>query len=175
MSIRAANLEDAKSIATIHVNAWQFTYKGLIPQSYLDNLSIPKREQVWCNILSDSKTCTKTHTIVQEINDILVGFANFGHTRDRDKDFDVTAEITSIYLDPQYWRRGLGKALFEFILRDIKKLGFTEVTLWVLNSNQRACSFYEKMGLKPDGTTKIDIRGNFELKEIRYSTRLIST
>ena len=169
MTIRTATLEDVKDIATIHVKAWQAAYKGLIPQSYLDNLSITKRDRAWQNIL----TSAKTHTIVQEINGLVVGFANFGNTRDRDRDSTVTGEITSIYLNPEHWRKGLGTALFEFILRDMKNRGFTQITLWVLDRNQSACSFYEKMGFKPDGATKIDIRENFELRELRYSINLI--
>lgn len=169
MTIRTATLEDVKDIATIHVLAWQAAYKGLIPQSYLNNLSIAKREQAWQNILNNSKK----NTIVQEINGLVVGFANFGHTRDEDKDSTVIGEITSIYLNPEYWRKGLGTALFEFILRDMRNRKFTEVTLWVLDTNQRACSFYQKMGFKSDGTTKIDIRQDFELREIRYSINLI--
>lgn len=169
MSIRTATLEDVKDIATIHINSWQVAYKGLIPQSYLDNLSIAKREQAWRNILIDSKT----HTIVKEINGTVVGFANFGNTRDEDKDSTVTGEITSIYLNPQDWRKGLGTELFEFILENMKNQEFTQVTLWVLDTNQPACSFYQKMGLQPDGATKIDIRENFELREIRYLITII--
>ena len=168
MTIRNATLEDIKDIATIHVNSWQVAYKGLIPQSYLNNLSVAKREQTWGNILTNSNT----HTIVKEINGKVVGFANFGHSRDEDKNSNLTGEITSIYLDPKHWRKGLGTALFQFILSGLKNREFTEATLWVLDTNQTACSFYQKMGLKPDGSTKIDIRENFELKEIRYSINL---
>ena len=168
MTIRTATLKDIKDIATIHVTAWQVAYKGLIPQSYLDNLSIAKREQNWSNILNNSKT----QTIVQEINSNVVGFANFGNTRDEDKNSNVTGEITSIYLNPKHWRKGLGTEIFQFILSEMKNQEFIEVTLWVLDTNQTACSFYQKMGLKPDGATKIDIRENFELKEIRYSINL---
>jgi ribosomal protein S18 acetylase RimI-like enzyme len=94
-------------------------------------------------------------------------------TRDRDKDSTVTGEITSIYLNPENWRKGLGIQLFEFILEDIKNREFTQITLWVLDRNQSACSFYQKIGLKPDGATKNDMRENFELREIRYSINLI--
>ena len=160
MTIRTTTLKDIKDIATIHVTVWQVAYKGLIPQSYLDNLSIAKREQNWSSILKNSKN----QTIVQEINGTVVGFANFGNTRDEDKNSKVIGEITSIYLDPEHWRKGLGTELFQFILSEMKNQEFTEVTLWVLDTNQTACSFYQKMGFKPDGATKIDIREDFELK-----------
>ncbi|BAY87014.1 GCN5-related N-acetyltransferase [Calothrix parasitica NIES-267] len=169
MTIRTAILEDTKDIAVIHVKSWQEVYKGLIPQSYLNNLSISQREKSWQNILTNSQT----RTIVQEIDDLVVGFANFGKTRDVDKDSKVTGEITSIYLNFEYWRKGLGTELVKYILKDMRNRKFTQTTLWVLDTNQIARKFYEKMGFKPDGATKIDVRENFELREIRYLINLI--
>lgn len=169
MTIRNAIFEDVKDIAEIHVKSWQAVYKGLIPQSYLNNLSISKREKSWQNILTNCQT----HTIVQEIDNLVVGFANFGQTRDRDKDSKISGEITSIYLNPEYWRKGLGTELVEFIFKDMKHRKFTKITLWVLDTNQIARKFYEKMGFQPDGETKVDVRENFELREIRYSIDLI--
>ena len=169
MTIRTAILEDAKDIATIHVKSWQVVYKGLIPQSYLDNLSTSNREKSWQNILTNSQT----HTIVQEIDDLVVGFANFGQTRDQEKDYKTTGEITSIYLNPEYGRKGLATELVEFIFKDMKNRKFTQITLWGLDTNQIACKFYEKMGFKADGATKIDVRENFELREIRYLINLV--
>ncbi|MEO0688581.1 MAG: GNAT family N-acetyltransferase [Cyanobacteria bacterium J06649_11] len=169
MTIRTATLKDVKDIATIHVQSWQIAYKGLIPQTYLDKLSIPKREKSWQDILTNHQN----HTIVQEINDLIVGFANYGQTRDKDKDSHITGEITSIYINPEYWRKGLGTEIIEFIVRDMKNRQFHQITLWVLDTNQIARKFYQKIGFKPDGTTKIDIRDNFELREIRYSILLI--
>ncbi|MEM7579202.1 MAG: GNAT family N-acetyltransferase [Cyanobacteria bacterium P01_A01_bin.80] len=169
MTIRTAIIEDVKDIATIHVKSWQVVYKGLIPQSYLNNLSISKREKYWQNILTNYET----QTIVQEIDDLVVGFANFGKTRDEDKDSKIIGEINAIYLNPEYARKGLGTELIEFILKNMKNRKFTQITLWVLDTNQIARKFYEKMGFQLDGTTKIDIRENFELREIRYLINLI--
>ncbi|MBV6625613.1 MAG: GNAT family N-acetyltransferase [Rivularia sp. (in: Bacteria)] len=169
MTIRNATPEDVKDIATIHVKSWQVAYKGLIPQSYLNNLSISKREKSWQNILTNCET----HTIVQVIDELIVGFANFGKTRDEDKNSKVTGEINAIYLNPEYGRKGLGTELIEFILKNMRNRKFTQITLWVLDTNQIARKFYEKMGFEPDGATKIDIRENFELREMRYFINLI--
>ncbi|AFY52636.1 acetyltransferase [Rivularia sp. PCC 7116] len=169
MTIRTAILEDVKDIAEIHVKSWQKVYKCLIPQSYLNNLSISKREKSWQNILTNSQT----HTIVQKIDDLVVGFANFGQTRDRDKDSKITGEITSIYINPEYWRKGLGTEFVEFIFKDMRNQQFTQITLWVLDTNQIARKFYEKMGFQPDGATKTDVRENFQIREIRYLINLI--
>jgi len=50
--IRPASFKDAGSIATIHVEAWQKAYHGLIPQKYLNALNISERQELWEKRLS---------------------------------------------------------------------------------------------------------------------------
>ncbi len=38
MRIRLATIDDARSIAELHIRSWQWAYKGLIPDSYLESL-----------------------------------------------------------------------------------------------------------------------------------------
>jgi hypothetical protein len=47
MEIRAATISDAYGIAEIQVAGWQAAYRGLMPDSLLDGLSVPKREEMW--------------------------------------------------------------------------------------------------------------------------------
>ena len=46
--------------------------------------------------------------------------------------------------------------------------GFREMTLWVVDRNTRARSFYEALGFAPDGATKVEQRPGFVLEEVRY-------
>ncbi len=45
--VRKAKIEDATGIAEVHVLTWQCAYRGQIPDSYLDGLSIEKRTEGW--------------------------------------------------------------------------------------------------------------------------------
>lgn len=45
-------------------------------------------------------------------------------------------------------------------------------TLWVLTSNARARSFYERQGWADDGAVKAERRGTAVLEEVRYRRRL---
>lgn len=54
----------------------------------------------------------------------------------------------------------------------LKANGFSTATLWVLESIHGARVFYERQGWVPDGTRKVDDRGDFELLEVRYTTTL---
>ncbi len=47
MIIRKAELKDISGIAKVHVDSWRTTYKGIVPDSFLDNLSYENREQIW--------------------------------------------------------------------------------------------------------------------------------
>ena len=51
--------------------------------------------------------------------------------------------------------------------------GFRKATLWVLATNQPARCFYERLGWVHDGAVKIDDRGEFALRELRYTADLV--
>ena len=45
VTIRKATVDDAKIISFIGVSSWQAAYRGIIPDSYLDDLSVEQREK----------------------------------------------------------------------------------------------------------------------------------
>lgn len=47
MQIRKATLQDAEAIARVHVDSWKTTYKGIIPDNVLNNLSYTQRTEQW--------------------------------------------------------------------------------------------------------------------------------
>jgi GNAT superfamily N-acetyltransferase len=98
-------------------------------------------------------------------------FAHISASRDDDAGFEV-GEVTSVYISPPEWRRGAGTALLEAATTSLRTAGFTTATLWVLDTNQRARDFYERLGWAPDGAVKIDDRGDFALRELRDVTSL---
>ena len=54
MLVRAATIEDARAIATIHVETWRAAYAGIVPAAHLAALSIDEREVRWRSILAAS-------------------------------------------------------------------------------------------------------------------------
>ncbi len=161
-SIRVATLGDVAEIAEVHVATWQSAYKGLLPDKLLQNLSVENRKRSWQRILNNSPSVP----IVAEIENQVVGFSNFGASRDSDA-APTVGEIYAIYLLAAYWGQGIGKALMQTSLRQLATGGFDSTTLWVLKSNQRTIDFYSGMGFSPDGETKAVQWGEFVLHEIR--------
>ena len=153
-----------RGIAEVHVLSWQAAYRGQVPDSYLEGLSIAKRELTWTKILKDQMR----GVLVAEDETRIVGFASFGPVRDEDENRLLTGEIYSIYVLEDFWNRGIGSTLMANSLTALERDGFGSVKVWVLETNQRARSFYEKFGFKTDGLRKTEKREDFELREIRY-------
>ena len=165
MDIRAATISDAHDIAEVHVTSWQSAYRGLMPDSVLDGLSVSKREEMWQRIIGEKKF----QLLVAEHDDRIVAFVDFGSTRDPDAVPGLTGEILAIYVDPNHWHEGIGRGLLEAALSELKSAGRNEATLWVLDSNSRARVFYERAGFSVDGATKSGIVGNNgKIQEVRY-------
>ena len=61
-------------------------------------------------------------------------------------------EIVSIYLLPEYWGKGGGKLLFSTAAEQLEYMGYRKLFLWVLESNQKARIFYERMGFRIHGS-----------------------
>jgi ribosomal protein S18 acetylase RimI-like enzyme len=163
MDIRRASLEDVGDIAAIHVRSWQEAYRGIVPEDFLRSLSIERREVAWRDALQ-SRT---SDTWIAEDAGRVLGWINTGSSRDADAG-PRTGELWAIYVDPNTWRRGVGRALWREAEAQLRAAGFHRVTLWVLDVNQRALHFYESIGFSVDsGHEKTIERGGATLREIR--------
>lgn len=165
--IRHAIASDARAIAKIHVSSWQVIYRGYMPDKVLDNLSIDERERLWKTLIEDN-----VGILVLEESKNLIGFVSFCPSRDQDVEPTNVAEISAIYLNPDSWRKGFGKLLCNAAIEELRKSGYHEVTLWVLDDNQQAKQFYEKMGFINSFDTKTDEEDGCVLREVRYRKNL---
>jgi ribosomal protein S18 acetylase RimI-like enzyme len=167
-TIRPATASDAQGIATVAVTAWQAAYRGLLPGSLLESLSIQDKAKRWRARHAEGAN----HTLVLEHQGRIIGFVNMGASRDDDADPQV-GEIYAIYLLPSAWGQGYGRALCTRALDGLRQQGFTTVTLWTLHNNARAIKFYQAAGFQADGATKVDIKGEgVALHEARYRRSL---
>ncbi|MFN2594225.1 MAG: GNAT family N-acetyltransferase [Actinomycetota bacterium] len=85
----------------------------------------------------------------------------------------TAAELVTIYLDPSVWGQGIGHALMDVALNDLRERGFASAVLWVLEENKRARQFYEAGGWREDGNRK-DCFGAVQVQApaVRYSIDL---
>ena len=162
---RNAHSDDVRGIAEVHVRSWQAAYRGQIPDSYLEGLSVEKRELMWTEILKDQTR----GVLVAEDEARIVGFSSFGPVWDKEENRLLTGEIYSIYVLEEFWNLGIGRTLMEDSLTALERDGLGSVKVWVLETNQIAIPFYEKFGFKTDGLRKTEKLEDFVLREIRYS------
>lgn len=168
--VREAVVDDALGIARVHVTGWQVGYAGLLPEGYLDALSVDARAQRWAATLREPDA-RAVATLVATADRDVVGFVTVGRSRDDDAEKDV-GELWGIYVDPQHWGTGAGHALHEGAIGALRAVGLTAATLWVLRGNDRAIGFYRQHGWTADGATKTDWRDDVRLDEERYRRTL---
>jgi ribosomal protein S18 acetylase RimI-like enzyme len=169
--VRRAGIEDAPDIAAVHVRSWQGAYRGLLPQDYLDQLDPASRLKVWEDAALNADW-PRNGVLVAVLDGSICGFAGFGATRDTDGDQQQVGEVFAIYLHPQAWGKGLGRSLMADALGNLAAAGYTQATLWVLDSNARAREFYAKGGWVEDGAVKLDDSRGFPISEVRYRRQL---
>ena len=168
MLIRPAKLDDARAVAEVQVAAWYAAYRGIIPDDYLQSLSVERRALIWRQSIEKG---TPDLWIAADGPEVL-GWIAFGQSRDSDKP-SLVGEVWALYVSPPHWSRGIGRELWLTARARLRHKGFQEATLWVLKRNERALRFYRAAGFYPNELSVRNIKlGSAVLAEIRYETIL---
>ena len=75
------------------------------------------------------------------MGDRIVGYAGVGPERDPGAP-PKTGELYALFVHPDYWGTGAGRALTDAALTDLRNADCGAVWLWVLEANTRARRFY---------------------------------
>jgi L-amino acid N-acyltransferase YncA len=165
-NIRAAQLEDSRAIAEIHVTAWRESYRDLVPETVLNNLSVSERTDKWRQAIQKMSSNLAYHPIfVAERNGEIVGFADGGPCRSVSLGQEM--EIYAIYLLARAKRRGFGSALLRTLAMDFVSKGALSAGVWVLRDNHTARSFYERFGAQC-AADRVERRPECDLIEVGY-------
>lgn len=170
VEIRRATENDARDLARVHVQAWQWAYRGLMPDALLDGLDAERRATSWQQLIREGQV-PRPHVAVTGS-----GVAGFSHA-DTSGDEDAgpeTGEVTAIYLLEEYVGTGVGRRLWEAAVDQLHGSGHTAFSVWVLDSNKRGRTFYERRGMSLDGATKEQVFAGSTLSEVRYRSKLVS-
>jgi GNAT superfamily N-acetyltransferase len=156
IELREARVGDEPAVADLHVRAWQEAYRGLIPDTFLDDLDPEDRAARYSFDSTDADGPT-TLLAVQEGEDcgeVILGFATFGPSRDADA--PDHGEVVALYVDPDRYESGVGRMLMAAARRRLWEAGFVDALLWVLDGNDRAVRFYQGEGWTADGATRVE-------------------
>ena len=178
LTIRPATPNDAQAIARIRIQGWRFAYQGLISQDYLDSLSVAEDTERMRGYLSQfpqnsppsrsasvqgSSDGKKQSFMLAVRGNAVLGFCRFSATPDKIDRADratpgetMNGRLHALYIDPGALGQGVGHALMSHALSTFAAWGCERATLWVLEGNSRAISFYERQGWRCTGATKVD-------------------
>lgn len=169
--IRTALPSDAKAIAQVHIRSWQDAYRDLMPAHYLHSLSatLARREAFWSRSIESGES----NVVVAELDRQVIGWICMGAGRDEDAVVGESGEVFAVYVLPEYWHTGVGLALWQAGVQQLRAQGFQRLTLWVLAGNERAIRFYRRAGcVEEAGSERTLERGGVTLSEVRYQLPL---
>lgn len=171
-TVRLATADEASTIAGVHVQAWKWAYRDLLPRIVLDAMATERRTAIWRDtIVSRDESASRVWVALHAGH--IVGFTVTGAPQQSGYSTD-TAEVHAIYQLEEVARTGVARTLLVRALGDLRARGFRLGILWVLNVNARARRFYERGGWQADGGARTDTVGRFVLHQMRYAIDLAS-
>ncbi len=166
--VRTATVADAGAIAAVDVASWRAAYRGIMPDAYLDALSVVRKTSDWQRSLGRAHERGK-RTFVAETDGSVVGFATVGP----DTEVASSGLLFLMYVAPGQWGRGSGRALMTASETALRELGYARAVLWVLEANIRARRFYEAAGWSADDARRIVEYGT-PLPALRYARGVVN-
>ena len=141
--IRRREREDCKAIAHIVTVSWNETYKGIVPDCFLEELK--NNENLRAEKSYNEFDAGNNNQLVLEVNDEVVGFVNFGVSHD--EEFENCGEIIALYIISKHKGNGFGRKLVEAAVKELKILGFERMIIACLKGNP-SNEFYKHIGGK---------------------------
>jgi ribosomal protein S18 acetylase RimI-like enzyme len=142
-TIRAATPADAPAIARIHVDAWEASYRGILPDEEFEKRPLERRRQQWRHWFEQPQQVT---LVAQSEGPEIIGFAGARLLDRAESGFD--SYLATLYLLPDCKRAGLGTALLAAIADELVSRGARTMVLRTLRLNANARAFYEKLGAR---------------------------
>ncbi len=161
MIVRPAVAGDSALLADIHVASWQAAYRGVFPDDYLDGLDRGARARWFRKAMGENRS------IFVAPDDRPAGFCWVGASPE-----EGWGEVFSIYVQPDQWGMGRGRDLLRAGEEELASQGFKKAYLWVLDSNRRARSFYERQGWALAKRIRLEEIAGTQVTEVRYEVDL---
>ena len=141
--IAKKEISDCKKIANVVTVAWNETYKGIVPDDFLEGLYLNEEQRT---INSYNKFDENdNHQYVLEVDGKVIGFVNVGSTDE--KEYDNCGELHAIYIINGYKGNGFGKELINIGIEELKKMGYNKMIIGCLEGNP-SNEFYKHIGGK---------------------------
>jgi len=158
IAIRQACIDDAAAIARVQIASWRTTYRGIVPNRYLESLDVEVRTARW----KEAFAAPMAVLFVAEAEGEIFGFISGGKLREPIGDCD--GELYAIYLLREWQGQGIGRRLTQKLAAALLGAGYQSMAVWVLARNP-AVDFYKRLGALPLAAKTIEI-GGAQLEEV---------
>jgi GNAT superfamily N-acetyltransferase len=148
--IRLATADDVGALARVSRLAYAATYPDIVPADVLSEW-IESAGATWQAAFDGQEPDSPWRPWVAERDGRIVGYA----TTSPGKDWwlppiEGSGELTNLYLEPDAIGSGVGSALYDHAVADVRARGFNPFVVWAFRANHRALRFYEGKGLSID-------------------------
>lgn len=139
MPIRNAALSDALDILRI--------YAPFVTDTYVSfETEVPSIEEFTMRMESTMKSYPY---LVYEIDHKILGYAYASKHRERDA-YKYSADMT-VYVDPDYHRQGIGRALYTELARMLGELGIYTAFAGITQPNEKSVGLHKAVGFTEVG------------------------
>jgi len=159
MEIRIADIEDITAIRSLAETAFLHTYKPILTPEQIDYMM---------NMMYSERSLRKQMTVENHTFFLCPGrgyvsFRPDGQTDEGHRRF----HLEKLYVLPQWQGTGLGRILFETVCKAAKEAaGFERVRIELnVNRNNKAVTFYERMGMQKDRQGDFPIGNGFFMND----------
>ncbi|MFP3568847.1 GNAT family N-acetyltransferase [Paraburkholderia sp. SIMBA_030] len=166
ISLRPATLADAALIASIHSTSWRATYRGLLPDAFLDGEVNGERAAYWEARLS-APGGERRSVLIAELAGEPIGFVCV----EQQPESAWGVLLDNLHALPEHQGIGVGKLLMRAAKDWARARGETQLYLYVLEGNTAAIGFYERQGWQLVGAEP-DQMGGVDITALRYVYRL---
>jgi GNAT superfamily N-acetyltransferase len=167
MDFRPAIASDSVRIASLHTKSWRSSYRGILPDVYLDGEIAEERERHWRTRLL-APASDRRYVLLAETKTELVGFVCVF----LDEEPAWGACLDNLHVSPELRGQGLGRRLFAKATRWVlEKEPASPIHLWVFEANQPAQRFYERFEGEVVEREMKELPGRAKVSSLRYVWR----
>jgi GNAT superfamily N-acetyltransferase len=163
LAIVDAGLEDAAAIAALHASSWRATYRGMLPDAFLDGQLDENRRVLWQERLMAAPPARPI--VIKAVEEgSLVGFGCVILAPDNMQD----ALLDNLHVVPGRTGKGIGTGLLHEARQRAAAASRQRLEVWVLEANAGARRFYERLGATAVERQMVEVIPEVLVPEVRY-------
>ena len=164
ISLLPATAQDAESIARLQAQSWRNTYRGMLPDEYLDRHVVHDRLEYWP--MRFTRFASDRTLVLKAVEaGTLLGFVCVL----LDEEPEWGARLDNLHVSPEAKGTGIGYVLFNAAREWIADVApGMAMHLWCVERNYVARRFYERQGGKIVETATRPVAQDLSVPELRY-------